>query len=58
MNGRPPITRERTSRFGVPRYDGRRRLPFIVGVNTVVVPRSIFLDSRLRKDFDGGTFAP
>jgi len=24
----------------------------------VVVPRSIFLDSKLRKDFDGGTFAP
>ncbi len=32
--------------------------PFVVGVNTVVVPRSIFLDSKLRKDFDGGTFAP
>jgi len=24
----------------------------------VVVPRSIFLDSKLRKDFDAGTFAP
>ncbi len=32
--------------------------PFVVGVNTVVVPRSIFLDSKLRKDFDAGTFAP
>jgi len=27
-------------------------------VNAVVVPRSIFLDSKLRKDFDGGTFSP
>ncbi len=32
--------------------------PFVVGVNAIVVPRSIFLDSKLRKDFDGGTFAP
>src|SRR3989454_663943 len=32
--------------------------PFVVGVNAVVVPRSIFLDSKLRKDFDAGTFAP
>jgi len=22
------------------------------------VPRSVFLDSKLRKDFEGGTFAP
>jgi len=32
--------------------------PFVVGANTVVVPRSIFLDSKLRADFDAGTFAP
>ncbi|HEX9341816.1 MAG TPA: LamG-like jellyroll fold domain-containing protein, partial [Thermoplasmata archaeon] len=32
--------------------------PFVVGVNAVVVPRSIFLGSKLRADFDGGTFAP
>jgi len=31
---------------------------FVAGVNAVVVPRSIFLDSKLRKDFDAGTFAP
>ncbi len=28
--------------------------PFVVGVNTIVVPRSIFLDSKLRADFDEG----
>ncbi|HYU06002.1 MAG TPA: hypothetical protein VEM77_02335 [Thermoplasmata archaeon] len=32
--------------------------PFVVGVNTIVVPRSIFLDSKVRADFDAGTFAP
>ncbi len=32
--------------------------PFVVGINAIVVPRSIFLDSKLRADFDAGTFAP
>jgi len=32
--------------------------PFVVGINAVVVPRSIFLDTKLRADFDAGTFAP
>ncbi len=32
--------------------------PLVVGVNTIVVPRSIFLDSKLRADFDAGRFAP
>ncbi len=32
--------------------------PFVVGTNAIVVPRSIFLDTKLRADFDAGTFAP
>ena len=32
--------------------------PFVVGINAIVVPRSIFLDSKLRKDFDAGVYAP
>jgi len=32
--------------------------PFLFGVNTIVVPRSIFLDSKLKKDFDASYHWP
>ncbi len=32
--------------------------PFVTGVNTVLVPRSVFLDSKLKADFDIGNFNP
>ncbi len=32
--------------------------PFVVGVNTVLVPRPVFLDSKLKADFDAGVFDP
>jgi hypothetical protein len=30
--------------------------PFVDGVNSIVVPRSVFLESRLRKEFDAGDY--
>lgn len=32
--------------------------PFAVGVNTVLVPRSLFLESKLKADFDASSYAP
>ncbi len=32
--------------------------PFVTGINTILVPRSVFLDSRLKADFDVGNFNP
>ncbi len=32
--------------------------PFACGINTVLVPRSVFLDSKLKADFDAGNFNP
>ncbi len=32
--------------------------PFVFGANTVLVPRSVFLDSKLKADFDVGNFNP
>lgn len=32
--------------------------PWATGVNTLLVPRSIFLDSKLKADFDAGIFNP
>jgi hypothetical protein len=32
--------------------------PLTSGVNTIIVPRSIFLESKLKKDFDAGAYWP
>ena len=32
--------------------------PFVTGINTVLVPRSVFLDSKLKADFSAGNFNP
>ncbi|MFQ5838741.1 MAG: Ig-like domain-containing protein [Thermoplasmata archaeon] len=32
--------------------------PFVTGVNTILVPRSIFLETKLKADFDAGSYSP
>jgi hypothetical protein len=32
--------------------------PLVYGVNSIVVPRAIFLESKLKKDFDAGSYWP
>ncbi|HYV08965.1 MAG TPA: hypothetical protein VEL81_05250, partial [Thermoplasmata archaeon] len=32
--------------------------PFVAGINTILVPRSIFLDTKLKADFSAGSYAP
>ncbi len=32
--------------------------PFVTGINTILVPRSVFLDSKLKADFSAGNFNP
>ncbi|MFQ5838739.1 MAG: hypothetical protein ACE5HJ_08175, partial [Thermoplasmata archaeon] len=32
--------------------------PFMAGVNTILLPRSLFLESRLKADFDAGSYSP
>ncbi len=32
--------------------------PFVTGINTILVPRSVFLDSKLKADFSSGNFNP
>ena len=59
-----------TSAAGVTRMAGQDRFfvfalnvtaassPFVVGINTILVPRAIFLDTKLKADFSAGSYAP